>query len=109
LSSRSLAGTRRGTDPGGTRPVAQTGIASVKASAKRSFLLAAGGAYIKLDGTNIEIGAPGAVQFKGGGKSLSDPRGGGDSAGLGSAKAGPCNFGLQETAENGDAVVPLNA
>ncbi|MEJ2677244.1 MAG: DUF2345 domain-containing protein, partial [Acidihalobacter sp.] len=124
-------------NPGGARPVAQTGIAlhaasgkatlqaqhdkaeflaqgdvtlastqaSVKASAKRSFLLAAGGAYIKLDGTNIEIGAPGAVQFKAGGKSLSDPRGGGDSAGLGSAVAKDCPKSLSAAAASGAAAV----
>jgi type VI secretion system secreted protein VgrG len=126
-------------NPGGARPVAQTGIAlhaasgkatlqaqhdkaeflaqgdvtlastqaSVKASAKRSFLLAAGGAYLKLDGTNIEIGAPGAVQFKAGGKSLSDPRGGGDSAGLGSAVASECEIRSAAAAAAGDILVEL--
>jgi type VI secretion system secreted protein VgrG len=45
--------------------------AKVEASAKEHVLLTAGGAYVKIAGGNIEIHAPGSVQFKAGMKDLS--------------------------------------
>ncbi len=45
--------------------------AKVEASAKTHILLTAGGAYLKIAGGNIEIHAPGSVQFKAAMKDLS--------------------------------------
>ena len=45
----------------------------VEAAAKEHVLLAAGGAYVKLAGGNIEIHAPGSVQFKAAMKELDGP------------------------------------
>jgi type VI secretion system secreted protein VgrG len=45
--------------------------ANVQATAKDHVLLTAGGAYVKIAGGNIEIHAPGSVQFKAGMKELS--------------------------------------
>lgn len=49
--------------------------ADVRVSARRRVLLAAGGAYLRLEGGNIEIGAPGDVEFKGVLKELGGPQG----------------------------------
>lgn len=47
--------------------------ARVEAAAREHVLLAAGGAYIKIAGGNIEIHAPGSVQFKASQKDVSGP------------------------------------
>jgi type VI secretion system secreted protein VgrG len=47
--------------------------ANVQATAKEHVLLTAGGAYVKIAGGNIEIHAPGSVQFKAAMKDLSGP------------------------------------
>jgi type VI secretion system secreted protein VgrG len=47
--------------------------ANVEAQAKDHILLAAGGAYVKITGGNIEIHAPGRVEFKAAMKDLSGP------------------------------------
>ena len=48
--------------------------ANVRVSAPNRHLLAtAAGAYLKLDGGDIELGAPGTIEFKGGRKELAGP------------------------------------
>jgi type VI secretion system secreted protein VgrG len=47
---------------------------SVEIAAKGHVLLTAGGAYIKLEGGNIEIHAPGKVEFKSSLKTLTGPK-----------------------------------
>lgn len=47
--------------------------AKIEVAAKEHVLLTAGGAYVKISGGNIEIHAPGKVEFKAGMKDLSGP------------------------------------
>ncbi|OLH73858.1 DUF2345 domain-containing protein, partial [Xanthomonas oryzae] len=56
-------------------PIA-TPTADVQLAAPTRHLLAtAAGAYIKLDGDDIELGAPGTIAFKGGQQVLTAPQG----------------------------------
>lgn len=47
---------------------------SVTASAKKQFLATAGGAYLKLKGGNIELGAPGVIAFHAGQHVVTAPK-----------------------------------
>jgi type VI secretion system secreted protein VgrG len=71
-------------------------------------LLTAQGAYIKLEGGNIEVHAPGLVAFKAEMKSWTGPQS--DSNSLVLPKAGPlkvCDFRAGAAANGGDAIVPI--
>lgn len=63
---------------------------AVSLAAKRHLLLAAAGAFLKLDGENIELGAPGSIDFKAARRELTDPRGGAGPA-VSLPQAGPIN------------------
>jgi type VI secretion system VgrG family protein len=83
---------------------------SIRASASQHVLLTAAGAYLKIQGGDIEIGAPGKAEFKGAQRGMAGPQSGGASqVTLAKAKADPCNFALQGAAANGNATVPLHA
>ncbi|WP_146090176.1 type VI secretion system Vgr family protein, partial [Xanthomonas populi] len=67
--------------------------ADVQIAAPTKHLLAtAAGAYIKLDGDNIELGAPGVIAFKGGQQVLTGPQGASMSAVTPSASHKLCEY-----------------
>jgi uncharacterized protein (DUF2345 family) len=83
---------------------------NINTSAKQHVLLTAAGAYLKIQGGDIEIGAPGKAEFKGAQREIAGPQSAeAAQAGLNKAEANPCNFGIQNAAANGDATVPLHA
>ena len=83
---------------------------SVHASAKQHVLLTAAGAYLKIQGGDIEIGAPGKAEFKGAQREMAGPQSGSiPQAALAKSKADPCSFSMQGAAANGDATVPIRA
>ncbi|NLC20447.1 MAG: DUF2345 domain-containing protein, partial [Halomonadaceae bacterium] len=86
-------------------------IASTQADAEiaapnKHVLLTAQGAYLRLEGGDIELGAPGVIEFKGAMRELAGPA---DASGEGSrlVRSGlqPCEFKEASAAESGNAVV----
>ncbi|TAM33598.1 MAG: DUF2345 domain-containing protein, partial [Rhodanobacter sp.] len=79
---------------------------SINASAKQHLLLTAAGAYLKIQGGDIEIGAPGKAQFKGaqremaGGQSVS-----GEQVVLAKGKAKLCAMKMRSADSAGEGVV----
>jgi type VI secretion system secreted protein VgrG len=65
---------------------------AVRLQAKEQVLATAGGAYIRLDGTNIEIHAPAMVEFRASSKSLTGPAGDGVSGDLPSSALSDCEW-----------------
>ena len=80
--------------------------ANVNASAKGHLLATAKGAYLKIDGGNIQIHAPGAVQLKASQKNLTGPKSSSVSASLPKAgKLPDCAQSRAESASNGAALL----
>lgn len=82
--------------------------ASVKANAKRHLLAAAGGAYLKIEGGNISLHAPGPVKLKASMKNLTGPK----SSSVGGSLPSPgelkiCEMRMLEASRRGAAVVPI--
>jgi type VI secretion system secreted protein VgrG len=76
--------------------------ASINASAKQKFLATAQGAYLKIEGGNIEVHAPGKVLFKASQKNWTGPA---SASGGGSLpKAGEVKGCAQQSAKGLDAV-----
>ncbi|MBN3822197.1 DUF2345 domain-containing protein, partial [Burkholderia sp. Ac-20384] len=77
--------------------------------APKRLLLNAAKAYLKMEGGNIEVGAPGRVEFKSAQRELTGPRGAGGQASLGSSSATDCQLRLSGAAASHDSVVMLPA
>lgn len=78
---------------------------SITHEAKSHVLLTAAGAYLKLEGSNIEIGSPGDAQFHGGSKELAGPQSAGGQTQIASAKADGCAEKMKSAAQSGGASV----
>ena len=80
------------------------------AAPNKHVLVTAAGAYIKLEGGNIELGAPGTIEFKAAKKEWTSAQGGnGSDPRLAKAELTLCDFKLQAAEGGGDGVVPLGA
>ncbi|MFC3328272.1 type VI secretion system Vgr family protein [Xanthomonas fragariae] len=80
--------------------------ADVQIAAPTKHLLAtAAGAYIKLDGDDIELGAPGAIEFKGGQQVWTGPQGVSAGASAPSSALKLCDFKTRTADAGGDAIV----
>lgn len=79
--------------------------ADLQASAKQKILATAGGAYLKLEGGNIELHAPGKVEFKASMKNWAGPKSSSNSASLPKAKdLLGCAKRMESAAASGGAV-----
>lgn len=91
-----------------TLTVAST-TASVQARAKTHLLATAGGAYLKIEGGNISLHAPGPVKLKASMKNLTGPK---STSVIGSLpKAGDlrvCEMQATQAASGSSAIVPLD-
>ncbi|UKE75227.1 type VI secretion system Vgr family protein [Xanthomonas graminis] len=82
--------------------------ADVQLAAPTKHLLAtAAGAYIKLDGDDIELGAPGTIEFKGGHRVWTGPQGVSAGASAPSSALKLCDFKTRTADAGGDAIVPI--
>ncbi|KAA3655471.1 MAG: type VI secretion system tip protein VgrG, partial [Proteobacteria bacterium] len=82
--------------------------ASVQASAKTHLLATAGGAYLKLEGGNISLHAPGPVKLKASMKNLTGPKSMSVSGRLPSPRELKlCEMRMLEAGRRGAAVVPI--
>lgn len=80
--------------------------ASINASAKQHVLLTAAGAYLKIQGGDIEIGAPGKAQFKGTQREMAGPQSESTSeVTLAKAKVQGCAEKMKSAAQTGGAGV----
>ena len=76
---------------------------------KKHVLLAAQGAYLKLEGGNIEVHAPGKVDFKASKKELAGPQSAkGEKTMLKPGDLKLCEFRAAGAAAAGDSTVPLS-
>ncbi|WP_039004867.1 type VI secretion system Vgr family protein [Xanthomonas cerealis] len=83
--------------------------ADVQLAAPTKHLLAtAAGAYIKLDGDDIELGAPGTIEFKGGHRVWTGPQGGSVSTEIPKGNFKGCEQQLTQGAARHDAVVNVD-
>ena len=85
-------------------------IASTRADVEiaapaKHVMLTAQGAYLKLEGGDIELGAPGVIEFKGAMRELAGPGGASGEAQLVGADLKSCEFKEASAAESGSAVV----
>jgi type VI secretion system secreted protein VgrG len=78
---------------------------SITKQASSHVLLTAAGAYLKLEGSNIEIGSPGDAQFHGGSKELAGPQSASAQAQVISSKADGCGEKMKGAAQSGGASV----
>ena len=78
---------------------------AVQMQAKDHLLLTSGGAYIKLSGGNIEIHAPGMVNFKASMKSLTSPKSDSNSLSLAKGDLKGCAMKIAAATESGGASV----
>ena len=69
------------------------------------MLLTAQGAYLKLEGGNIELGAPGVVEFKASSKELAGPKSASSQAERLNATYKGCEATAQQAAAGGAAIV----
>ncbi|RBH97516.1 type VI secretion system tip protein VgrG, partial [Xanthomonas oryzae pv. oryzae] len=82
--------------------------ADVQLAAPTKHLLAtAAGAYIKLDGDDIELGAPGVVAFKGGQQVLTGPQGSNASVSIPQAQFKGCDPTLVNAQLRSEAAADL--
>ncbi|MEA5175466.1 DUF2345 domain-containing protein, partial [Xanthomonas fragariae] len=80
--------------------------ADVQLAAPTKHLLAtAAGAYIKLEGDDIELGAPGTIEFKGGQQVWTGPQGVSAGASAPSSALKLCDFKTRTADAGGDAIV----
>ena len=77
------------------------------AAPNKHVLLTAQGAYLKLEGGDIELGAPGAIEFKASHRELTTPVAASGSAKLQQGALSLCDFKMQAADRGGDGVVPL--
>ncbi|KWF68405.1 type VI secretion system tip protein VgrG [Burkholderia pseudomultivorans] len=77
--------------------------------APKRVLLNAAKAYLKMEGGNIEVGAPGKVEFKSARRELTGPQGTGGQTSLASSGAKDCQLRLSGAAASHDSVVMLPA
>ena len=81
---------------------------NVTITAPKHILLTAGGAYLRIEGGNIQLHAPGRVEFRSSMKNLTGPQSAGASLAL--PKPGEftlCEFRSGSAAQGGDALVPF--
>ncbi len=83
--------------------------ADVLLSAPSKHLLAsAAGAYIRIEGDNIELGAPGRIEFRGSQREWVGAKSAGpESLKFGESDVKPCGFTTQQADNDGAALVPL--
>ncbi|PJJ96062.1 type VI secretion system tip protein VgrG [Lysobacteraceae bacterium NML03-0222] len=74
-------------------------------SPNKHVLLACQGAYIKLEGDNIELGAPGMIEFKASMKQWLGPQGRSSTAALPKGEYRGCEFKMRLAAQAGVAIV----
>ncbi|WP_155616968.1 DUF2345 domain-containing protein, partial [Xanthomonas translucens] len=80
--------------------------ADIQLAAPTKHLLAtAAGAYIKLDGDDIELGAPGTIEFKGGHRVWTGPQGATSNAVVPNATLKPCPQDTTAKAAGGAAYI----
>jgi type VI secretion system secreted protein VgrG len=86
----------------------QVTIASSKAgigiNSPKKILITAANAFIKMDGSDLEIGAPGKVEFKAGKKVLTTPKGANTKVKMPKGKFKGCEAKMREAAANGGAI-----
>jgi len=71
-------------------------------------LLTAQGAYLKLEGGNIELGAPGVIEFKGAMRELKGPvAASGHAPTFGEAEPRFCDYTARQAETDGTAAVPM--
>ncbi|WP_058834872.1 type VI secretion system Vgr family protein [Luteimonas abyssi] len=76
------------------------------AAPSKHVLLTAQGAYLKIEGGNIELGAPGVVEFKGSSREFTGPRSAsGQAPTLGGGDLSACEFKSRGADAAGEAVV----
>ncbi|WP_434030182.1 DUF2345 domain-containing protein, partial [[Pseudomonas] boreopolis] len=78
--------------------------ADVAVSAKQHVLATAAGAYLKLEGGDIELGAPGTVEFKGSQRELTGPQSQSSQVQLPSADKPVCLECMRDLAARHEAV-----
>lgn len=84
--------------------------ADIQAQAGTHLLLTAAGAYLKIKGGDIEIGAPGKVEFKGAVKELVGGASGSAAAvALAKARVKMCEFKTRGADAEGHGVVPIGS
>ncbi|QEO26384.1 type VI secretion system Vgr family protein [Xanthomonas translucens] len=84
--------------------------ADVQLAAPTKHLLAtAAGAYIKLDGDDIELGAPGTIEFKGGHRVWTGPQSASNSAKSIQGSHEACEYRVRTAENSGAGLVPLGA
>lgn len=77
------------------------------AAPTKHVLATAAGAYLKLEGSNIELGAPGKIEFKASTKNWAGPQGEKASIEIPKGELTLCDFKMQTADGGGDGVVPL--
>ncbi|ENZ95204.1 type VI secretion system Vgr family protein [Xanthomonas fragariae] len=75
------------------------------AAPTKHLLATAAGAYIKLEGDDIELGAPGTIEFKGGQQVWTGPQGVSAGASAPSSALKLCDFKTRTADAGGDAIV----
>jgi type VI secretion system secreted protein VgrG len=70
-------------------------------------LLNAAKAYLKMEGGNIEVGAPGKVEFKSARRELTGPQSASGQTSLASSSAKDCQLRLSAASASHDSVVML--
>ncbi|MGP1666118.1 MAG: DUF2345 domain-containing protein, partial [Rhodanobacter sp.] len=80
---------------------------SIHTNAKKHILLTAAGAYLKMQGGDIEIGAPGKAQFKGAQREMAGPQSSSSQAALVESKAGDCELRSASAGAAGDMTVSV--
>ncbi|QDI03830.1 type VI secretion system tip protein VgrG [Xanthomonas cerealis pv. cerealis] len=84
--------------------------ADIQLAAPTKHLLAtAAGAYIKLDGDDIELGAPGTIEFKGGHRVWTGPQSASNSAKSIQGSHEACEYRVRTAENSGAGLVPLGA
>lgn len=71
-------------------------------------LLACQGAYLKLEGDGIELGAPGTIAFKATHREFTGPAGAGAAGkGFGEAEPGFCDYAARQAEADGAGIVRM--
>ncbi|MFC3552429.1 type VI secretion system Vgr family protein [Lysobacter cavernae] len=82
--------------------------ADINVAASKHVLATAAGAYLKLEGGNIELGAPGTIEFKASRKEWTGPKSASvEAPTLAKGDAKLCEFKTRGADAGGDAVVPV--
>lgn len=75
--------------------------------APKRVLLNAARAYLKMEGGNIEVGAPGKVEFKSARRELTGPQGASIQSSLAGNSAKDCQLKLSAASASHDSIVML--